>query len=206
MQKTHIKPLITLSEDLFFDVFKPIPNHINTNTSWSGCMFETYGDELEFIRRQPAERIWTIVEADGGMAICSGCHVVNRIGYLVASIPTQPDTEYDIICEDLTHESWVWEDAFDTFGFNDGDGIIHTHEVARAIAELGYIATQLQLDMHNTVITSIADISGTELIGPDVRIGYQNPRDYLPSPIVTHLDRTFANHRHNHQTGDYQRR
>lgn len=187
---------ITMTEDAFLHTFKLITNHFDNNASWDGCMFETFGDELEFVRMQPTDRIWTIVDADDGIAICSGYHLVNRIGYLIASVAKQPDTDYDIVCEGLT-DDWAWEEAFDKFGFNDGDGIIHTHEVARAIANLGYIVTQQQWGMHNTVITAITDTGATQLISPDIKIGYQNPRDYLPEAIVAYLDRSFPNLRQN---------
>ena len=32
---------------------------------------------------------------------------------------------------------WTWEEAFDKFGFNDGDGLVMTYEVADFIGELG---------------------------------------------------------------------
>lgn len=188
---THTKPIVTMTEDVFLDYFKPIPNHIDANASWGGCMFETYDEELEFVRRQPSNCIWTIVDADNGMAICSGFHLVNRIGYLVASVPAQAETVYDIVCEDLSADEWMWEEAFDKFGFGDGDGHVRTNDIARAITSLGYIVTQTKWGMHNTVITSIIDISGAEQIDSSVRIGYANPREFLPEHIISHLDRKF---------------
>lgn len=191
MQSTNNKAFITMSEDVFFEVFKPIRNHIDDNASWDGCMFETFGDELEFVRRQPAERIWTIFEADDGLAISNGYHLVNRIGYLVSRIASEAETDYEITIEQA-HSHWPWEDAFDKFGFEDGDGTIHTHEVARAIANLGYMVTQMRWGMHNTVITSIKDASGLEQIPTDTRIGYESPRSYLSEAIILHLDRVFG--------------
>ena len=45
---------IEMDYDKWFDTYKPIPNHIDTNASFSdgeyGYMFETYGDELKFIQ------------------------------------------------------------------------------------------------------------------------------------------------------------
>jgi hypothetical protein len=46
--------LIQLTEDEWFEQFKPIPNYLDDNASFHdgehGYMFETYGDELEFVK------------------------------------------------------------------------------------------------------------------------------------------------------------
>ena len=34
------------------------------------------------------------------------------------------------------HIYWEWEDAFDKFGFEDGDGLVMTHKVAEFIDSL----------------------------------------------------------------------
>lgn len=55
-------------------------------------MFETYGDELAYVQGIDPARVWSIVEADGCMAVEPGFHVVNLLGYLVTEIPaTGPD-------------------------------------------------------------------------------------------------------------------
>ena len=48
---------IELSEDEFDELFPPVQNHFNPNASWAfgdgpGCLFETYGEELAFVRAQ----------------------------------------------------------------------------------------------------------------------------------------------------------
>ena len=55
---------IELSEDAFAALFPLIPNHLNPSAGWArgegrGCLFETYGDELEFVRRQNLLTVWT---------------------------------------------------------------------------------------------------------------------------------------------------
>ena len=79
--------------------FKPVVNHLDSNASWqdengNGIMFETYGDELEFVRSQPNENIWTYMDGDGaGTIICAGYHFVNRIGYFVTKVARDPELE-----------------------------------------------------------------------------------------------------------------
>jgi hypothetical protein len=74
--------------------FQPIVNHLDANASWDGIMFETYGDELEFVRSQPEENVWTYMDGDGaGTIICAGYHFVNRIGYFVTKVARDPELE-----------------------------------------------------------------------------------------------------------------
>jgi hypothetical protein len=52
--------------------------------SFGGCMYETFGEELEYVKAQPNKRIWTIVDTDGDdLIVIAGFHFVNRLGYLI---------------------------------------------------------------------------------------------------------------------------
>ena len=93
--------LIQLTEDEWFKQFKPIPNHLDENASFNdgehGYMFETYGDEVEFVKSQDSNRIWTYSDGDdGGTYITDGYHVVNRIGYFVTAVPYDDKQYYQI--------------------------------------------------------------------------------------------------------------
>ncbi len=93
--------LIQLTEEQWFEQFKPIPNHIDDNASFNdgehGYMFETYGEELEFIKAQEPNRIWTYSDGDdGGAYICDGYHIVNRIGYFVTTVLYDDKQYYQI--------------------------------------------------------------------------------------------------------------
>ncbi len=51
---------------------------------FGGCMYETFGEELEYVKAQPNERVWTIVDGEGNdLIVIAGFHIVNRLGYLV---------------------------------------------------------------------------------------------------------------------------
>jgi hypothetical protein len=63
-------------------------------------MFETFGEELAHVQAQDHNRVWTIIDCDGQLVIASGFHVVNRLGYLIASVPIEPGHTYSIACED----------------------------------------------------------------------------------------------------------
>jgi len=84
--------ILHLSEAEFDATFSLRPNHLNPNASWvtgdtPGCLFETYGEELAFVRRQDPRTIWTVVDGEENLSVISGYHVVNRIGYLISTTP-----------------------------------------------------------------------------------------------------------------------
>lgn len=82
---------------------------------------------------------------------------------------------------------WQWEDAFDKFGFGDGDGQVETPTVALVLRRAGYQVQADRWGMHNTVILSIRR-DGIEHIPESVRVGYDDPRRYLPPDIIALLD------------------
>jgi hypothetical protein len=89
------------TEDIFFENYTPEYNQVllkelqakeDTGStlpedmcSWNGCMYETYGEELDYVIKQPSNRIWTIIEEDGVMYISAGYHIVNRLGYFITN-------------------------------------------------------------------------------------------------------------------------
>ena len=90
--------LIELTEDEFDSQFPLVVNHLNSNASWGfddtgGCLFETYGPELQFVLKQDSSHIWTLIDGDDGdLYVVSGYHLVNRIDYLVSTVPIPPDS------------------------------------------------------------------------------------------------------------------
>jgi hypothetical protein len=85
--------LIDWTEDEFDANYKLRTNHLNPNASWAfgdagGCLFETYGDEFAFVRRQDPRYVWTLLDGDDGdQFVASGMHFVNRVGYLISKVP-----------------------------------------------------------------------------------------------------------------------
>ena len=93
---------VEMDYDEWFDTFKPIPNHIDTNASFSdgeyGYMFETYGDEVKFVQEADDHSIWTYGDGDdGGTYIWSGYSFVNRIGYFLSDVKWVEGTDYQIL-------------------------------------------------------------------------------------------------------------
>ena len=102
--------LTILTEDEWFNTYRPIPNHITPNASFQteegiGYMFETYGEELDFVKLQDPKTIWTYFDGDdGGTYISDGYHVVNRIGYFVTTVPYDDKQYYQITIIDPEEE------------------------------------------------------------------------------------------------------
>jgi hypothetical protein len=93
--------------------YKPIYNHIDKNASFqdesgNGIMFETYGDEVEFVKSQSPANIWTYGDGDdGGGYIWNGWHFINRLGYFITEVPCPPDTTIQIQVSDSAEECQV---------------------------------------------------------------------------------------------------
>jgi hypothetical protein len=108
--------------------FKPIKNKISKYADDDLIHFETYGEEVEFVKAQHAinpKTIWTEVDGDSGTYIVAGWHFVNRINYYITEnawddeyteIPTwtyrecdcveaSEDGEYDENCEECEEGS-----------------------------------------------------------------------------------------------------
>lgn len=106
---------IELTEEEWFEQFKPVLNHIDENGSFDGYMFETYGDEVDYVKGQDVHHIWMYGDGDdGGSYIWNGWGFVNRIGYFITEVPWVEGTTYQIqvsipiyYCENCDKE---WED------------------------------------------------------------------------------------------------
>ena len=112
--------LIEMTFEEADEQFKFMVNNYDDNASFEGLMFETYGDEVEFVKSQSPDKIWMYGEGDdGGLYIWSGWGFVNRIGYFISEKPVPDNTiiqimvgEPDLTCdycgdildEELTHD------------------------------------------------------------------------------------------------------
>ncbi len=86
--------------------------------------------------------------------------------------------------------AWSWTEAFEKFGFMDGDGNVETWTVEMVLSEAGYEVKVEEWGMHNTVITSIMK-NGVEQIpydNPDYTFGYDDPHQHFPPDITRLLD------------------
>jgi hypothetical protein len=88
---------IEMDFDEWCETYKPIPNNIVEDSSFDGTMFETYGDEVAFVKKADPAYIWMYGDGDdGGSYIWNGWHIVNRIGYFITEVPCPPDTTIQV--------------------------------------------------------------------------------------------------------------
>ena len=94
-----------LTEEALTQRFLFQPNHLNPNAPFDyghgGTMYETYGEELDYVCSQPRNRIWTLLDGDGGLSIVSGFWRINRLGYFISTVPTDDHVSF---CVDLEAE------------------------------------------------------------------------------------------------------
>jgi hypothetical protein len=90
-----------LTEDEFMARFKPMRgNHTGDQSSGTGlfgdCYFECHGKDEEYVTAYDSNRIWTLVDGERpqDVVLISGLHFVNRCGYLIATVPTEPGHSY----------------------------------------------------------------------------------------------------------------
>lgn len=77
-----------LHEDTFYEYFKPILHAGTMCDIWGGHGLETYGEDLEIVRRCDPAFLWTVVDGESGdQWITTGFHYVNRVCYLITEKP-----------------------------------------------------------------------------------------------------------------------
>ena len=80
-----------ITENEFYDSYELVKNKIDKDAAWGGYMFETNGEEFDFVKAH-LPCVWTIVEDDGILSYVSGLHRINRLGYLITTLPPTEDT------------------------------------------------------------------------------------------------------------------
>ena len=71
-----------MNYDQWEEKYKPINNPFSENN-----LFETFGEEYDFVERVNPLNIWTLVDGEDGTYIVEGLHYVNRVGYFVTGVP-----------------------------------------------------------------------------------------------------------------------
>ena len=73
----------------------------------NGCMYETYGKELDYVKNVPQGRVWTIIDNnDGWYGIIAGYHWINRLGYLITEEEWSDSNEEYVISDEGPVNDW----------------------------------------------------------------------------------------------------
>lgn len=68
----------------FQEQYKPIKNPFVQDAPYDGCMFETHGIEVAYVREQDNKKIWTLVDAENeNQYVIPGFNIVNRFGHFI---------------------------------------------------------------------------------------------------------------------------
>lgn len=96
-----------ISEDKFWEDYKPQKNHLDDNAGFNGCLYETFGEEVKYVFElaKKENRIWTVIEGDEGMVYSAGFHYVNRLGFFVTEKPYDSEEDYVEVDEDFGGDS-----------------------------------------------------------------------------------------------------
>lgn len=91
-EKERVDPFKTFENVLdWSDHYTPVENHIHPD---EGEKFETYGEDLEYIKTCDPNHVWTVVDNDyGELSIGKGFHLVNRQYYIVTKESHENDNE-----------------------------------------------------------------------------------------------------------------
>jgi hypothetical protein len=93
--------------------FKPIKNHLRNDPDET--MFETYGEEVEFVANYDNKYVWTYLQGDMSDLICAGYHYVNRLGYYISEVPWENEDDYALLSVEVECECYKEE------GYEDGE-------------------------------------------------------------------------------------
>lgn len=88
-----MEEVVMITEDQFEEEFRPVKNPLVESAPFNDWMHETYGEELEHVRKQDPSHIWTIIETEEKLFYVAGFHIVNRLGYIITEKPWVSGTE-----------------------------------------------------------------------------------------------------------------
>lgn len=81
-----------LTFENFEEIYKPIFNPFTSYPDNGNYFFETYGEEVNYVKKQHNNFIWTLVDCDDEeQYIIPGYHIVNRSFYLLTEIPWEDE-------------------------------------------------------------------------------------------------------------------
>jgi len=80
----EVEPTPPAGFDEWAETYRPVINGHRPDAPFDGLMFETFGDELKTVAAATPGCVWTLVQGDDDtLAVVSGFHVVNRLGYFL---------------------------------------------------------------------------------------------------------------------------
>jgi hypothetical protein len=95
-----------LGWDTWAEKYRPIKNTIKPTNE---LMFETYGEEVEFVQAQDPRYVWTSVQGDMSDLIVAGYAYVNRLSYYITEVPWEDENQYVLISVEKECECYDYD-------------------------------------------------------------------------------------------------
>lgn len=80
--------------DAWAEKYKPKKNHFRSDGEYA---FETYGDEVAYIKSLDPKYVWTWIDGDMSSLLIAGVAFVNRLSYYVCEVPWTDEDEYALL-------------------------------------------------------------------------------------------------------------
>jgi hypothetical protein len=98
--------------------FKPKQNHLSR---FECKMYETYGEEYDYIKSLDPKYVWTNVQGDMSDLLVAGVAWVNRLSYYVCEIPWEDEDDSVLLsveeeCECYSEDEDVLQQRNDEWG------------------------------------------------------------------------------------------
>ena len=79
--------------------YKPVINHLDKYSPPAdpSRMFETYGEEYDYVCSQDPKYVWTMVDGDMSTLLVPGRSIINRLAYYVCEVPWEDDNEVVVL-------------------------------------------------------------------------------------------------------------
>lgn len=108
---------MTINFEQFEKEYSLVKNHLITDGPYNGCMFETFGKEVDYIvslanNPKSKQNVWTLLECDNEeQYIVPGYSLINRLGYFISKKSWALEEEF--ILEVNDNEMCTIEEAID---------------------------------------------------------------------------------------------
>jgi hypothetical protein len=98
--------------------FKPKQNHLS---KFQCKMYETYGEEYDYIKSLDPKYVWTNVQGDMSDLLVAGVAWVNRLSYYVCEIPWEDEDDSVLLsveeeCECYSEDEEILQQRNDNWG------------------------------------------------------------------------------------------
>ena len=85
----------TLTHDAFIAEYRPKRNA--DGSYYRQRDFSNAADMRAVDAARAEHRVWTMLDVDGEAVLSAGCHVVNRLYYVICAVPFDPTDAWDVM-------------------------------------------------------------------------------------------------------------